>query len=99
MFQVHVKDNLVVTDQINDISLADFAEDVVLVTNDAFIEATTIFLQPVYVNAEVDIKESLETLYLMGIDTREWINNALFIDNGLIPGMLLGTSNCSIFGV
>lgn len=67
--------------------MSEFSEDVVLITNDVFIDSIPIFIRPVYVDTEVNVMDSMETSYLMGINISRWIEDSLFVNNGPILGM------------
>lgn len=57
------------------------------ITVDNVIEVPITFVKTVHVEKVLTIDAGLETLTLMGIDVNKWIDIAVFINSGRIPGI------------
>ncbi|KAK5643724.1 hypothetical protein RI129_007569 [Pyrocoelia pectoralis] len=86
---IHIKQNLNVKNNINDVDFSEFVEDIVVITKDDVIGGDVTFAQPVYVEHELVVDNNLETKYLSGADLDNWKENAVFTDRGIIPGKLM----------
>lgn len=51
-----------------------------------YVEGLVTFTGFVNITEKMRLETDLLSRYLTGIDLEEWKNNAVFIDNGLIPG-------------
>lgn len=74
-------------DKINDIDLSEFLDQVVLTTYDTYIQGLVTFFHPILVTKEVFVETGLWSETIMGIDIKEWLKKAVFINKGFIAGL------------
>lgn len=63
-----------------------FVPRIVLRTKDANINDLVTFINPVHIQSVLQIENELITFELFGCNTSHWINNAVFLNRGLLFG-------------
>lgn len=83
---MNIINNMAIVDKINNVNLAKFGNEVVLLSQDSTIENVVTFEQHVKVRDILSLDGDMLTEHLMGIDLETWKKNAVFINKGKIHG-------------
>lgn len=86
LLQVTILGNLAIDGLLNNISCKDVIPKIVLKTKDTVIEGPISFAETVIVAESLIIDEDLDTGLLFGLNTTTWLDNAIFVDSGLLNG-------------
>lgn len=76
-----------VAETINGVNLYEFAENVVLISSDDYIEGLVTFTQDVFVTDTVILETDLDVTTVSGCDLQKWNQNAIHLSSGHINGM------------
>lgn len=83
----NIEKNIKVIGKTNNINLPAFVSDMVMITKDATIKSFVRFTKPSFIQHNMIVNNKLKTHNLNNIDFKSWMENAIFVDKGLLKGL------------
>lgn len=79
---------MAISDHFNNLNISDIISKIVLTTQDAAIEGLVSFSKSVEVEEKMIVEENLSAKFFTGFDIQDWYKKAIFVDKGLLKGIL-----------
>lgn len=79
-------------EKLNDLKVDNTFSQIVYIDESVIINNEVDFMAPVFIDANLQIRGNLNTSLLAGLDTKDWLKKAIFINRGKVNGKSVFTS-------
>lgn len=90
--QIKIDRNIRVKGQVNNINLPAFVSDMIMITKDSTILCPIQFAESVNIQNQMILHKKLSSKLVNDFDVKSWIDNAIFVNKGLLSGLDLKQS-------